>query len=123
MSFLKVTRPARVTLVALAIVVASSQIARAETIFLKCSEGIYTVNLTKSTVDNHPATINETSFDWVVNWPPDQGTNSTSQFHIDRTAGTLDVVITTCFRNGICRQLPRVPPSTCTKASAPSTKF
>jgi hypothetical protein len=61
MSVLKLS--ARAALVALAMLAASAEAAWAETIYLKCTgngnSDTLTVNITKSMVNNYPATINE----------------------------------------------------------------
>jgi hypothetical protein len=126
MSFLTLNRVASVTLVALAVLGASSGTARADTMFLQCGTQAFTVDLANNTVDNHPATINDTAIDWVVRYSYADGTPGSSQFHIDRTTGAMTSTGTVCFQagefKGTCRT---TPPSatTCTKGSAPATKF
>lgn len=112
----------------LTVLMASSQVALAETMYLQCGQTKLTVDLTNNTVDNSPATINPTAIDWSVSWPPyPDGSTASGQFHIDRTAGTLTSVTTVCFGSGgykgSCRQIPPSPPVACTKTSAPNTKF
>ena len=112
--------------IALCVLIASAQVARAETIFLKCGDANHTVDLTANTVDNHSATINETAIDWAVNMTYSNGTPQTDQYHIDRTAGTLRDTITICFHTGgyagTCRT-NKTAPVACTVGSAPPKKF
>src|ERR1700687_4552 len=118
MSFFKI-KGTLVALVALAMIVASAHIARAETIFLSCSVGelsanTYTVDLTNNTVDNFQATINETAIDWVREATPLGGSTASTHFHIDRTAGTIAIQGTICFHDQPCQ--PSHPYSgVCTK--------
>jgi hypothetical protein len=107
----------RVALVALAMLGASSQVALAETIFLKCGESTFSVDLKKGTVDNTPANITPLAIDWAnVNQYGD------IHIHIDRAAGTLTESGTYHTQSG---DIPMPPPApvTCTKSSATSTKF
>src|SRR5271157_591995 len=65
MSFLKLNGRICVTLAALAMLAASPQAARAETIFLKCgSWDVAAIDLTNRTVNNIPADITPVSIDW-----------------------------------------------------------
>jgi hypothetical protein len=112
--------------IAVFVSIASAQIARAETIFLKCGDANHTVDLAANTVDNHSATINETAIDWAVNMTYSDGTPQTDQYHIDRTTGTLTDTITICFHTGgykgTCRT-NKTAPVACTAGSAPPKKF
>jgi hypothetical protein len=112
--------------IAVFVLIASAQIARAETIFLKCGDDSHTIDLTANTVDNHSATINETAIDWAVSMTYSDGTPQTDQFHIDRTTGTLTGTSTICFHTGgykgTCRTNKRAPVA-CTVGSAPPKKF
>jgi hypothetical protein len=129
MSFLKLTRSVRVTLVALAMLAASSQTARAETIFLTCSvpepNKTFTVDLAKNTVNNLPANINQTAIDWQEKLTTaDAQTVGVQNNHTDRTAGTLTqqkIILndTGTGPNGVFP--PRTVP--CTKSSVPATQF
>lgn len=79
-------------LAALTLIAASS--AHAQTIYLSCHETgspdrNVTVDLTNGTIDNLPAQINATSFDWNKNLPSlnDPRTTAVIYYHIDRTTG------------------------------------
>jgi hypothetical protein len=133
MSVLKLKGLARAALVALALLAASSQAARAETLFLECTYRFpggndaatnnYTIDLAKNTVNNYPATINETAIDWVEERSYSSGTTSTRRCHIDRTRGTLIGQDTTCHPDGTCNTRPWAGAFICTKGRAPATKF
>lgn len=118
----------KLSLIAIAafVLIASAQIALAETIFLKCGDDSHTVDLTANTVDNHSATINETAIDWTVSMTYSDGTPQTDQYHIDRTTGTLTDTHTICFHTGgyagTCRT-NKTAPVACTVGSAPPKKF
>jgi hypothetical protein len=122
MSFVKLNGGARVALATLAILVASSQVARADTIFLQCDTHTYTIDLTNDTVDNHPATINPTAIDWQTTQDFGNGGSAINYNHIDRTAGTARYGHTVHFPNGVVKDLDAQTAS-CTKVSAPPTKF
>jgi hypothetical protein len=93
----------------------------AETIYLQCSSyKTFTIDLTNSTVDNLPATINATAIDWqfkgvVANKP---GLTFVDNRHIDRIAGTFSHYATDS--TGDSSHWDPVP---CTVISAPPTKF
>jgi hypothetical protein len=122
MSFVKLNGAVRTLLAALAVLAISSPAARAESIFLQCGSGMFTVDLTNNTVDNKPATINATSIDWTWTAPTDYGSQSVGHFHIDRIAGTLTYQWSTHFANGRTGDLPSQT-SPCTVGSPPPTKF
>jgi hypothetical protein len=130
MSFVKSRGSVRMLLVALAMLLASSQTARAETIFLTCTgEGnpiTFTVDLTNNTVDNLPAAIDATSIDWQKTYTPEGGKPcdiAGEKNHIDRTSGTFKRIATIHFCNGVEKELGPIPLMTCTKGSAPVTQF
>jgi hypothetical protein len=109
MSFLKSNGPVSVILGALAVMAVSSQVARAETLFLNCGDwGIFTVDLTKDTVNNVPTNITPLSIDWTNT----QGDFPVS-FRIDRVAGALTAQ----------HHESRFGPITCALVSQPPTKF
>lgn len=107
MSFLKLNGSTGAALVALVMLAVSSQAALAETIYLKCgSFNPLVIDLTKQTVNSYPANITPLSIAWDQN---NQAGNE--HYEIDRAAGTL-------------RMSGFVPGTdTCTKISAPATKF
>ena len=112
----------------LAITLTASWPVRAETIFLTCNQGTFTIDLTNKTVNNLPATINATSIDWEVHTTyPDDGTTYSGQVHIDRTSGLMTSSGTLCFGSGgykgTCRPGPSGPPTACTKGEPPPVKF
>ena len=78
--------------------------AAANTIFLTCPGAPYgdvlTVDLTNNTVNNVPATINATAFDWQTRNDYGGGIIRTKIWHIDRAAGTLKFTLSTQFANG-----------------------
>jgi hypothetical protein len=124
MSFVKLHGAVRIMLAALAVVAISSQAARAETIFLQCGQGSFTVDLTNNTVNNLPATGNATGIDWQVtqSFSTPRGTETTVTYNpLDRTAGTLTNYFTLQWPGGN----NSTPPSTisCTLGSRPPTKF
>jgi hypothetical protein len=94
-------------LVAFALLAATCPPARAETIFLKCgSFNPFAVDLTNQTVNAFPATITPIGIDW------DQNNQYGNQhYHVDRSTGILTM-------SGHVRGT-----DTCSKISAPSTKF
>jgi hypothetical protein len=127
MPTLKLTSVVGVALVALAMLVVSSQTARAETIFLICNVGTntktFTVDLTNNTVNNLPAAIDATSIDWKKTYTPDGGKScdiAGENNHIDRTSGTWQTIATIHFCNGVEHTWPPTT-GTCTKGSAPAT--
>jgi hypothetical protein len=128
MSFLRLNGAIRVILAASAVLAASSQVARAETIFLNCthqnSEGGYsltfTVDLTNSTVENLSATINVTTIDWVRH-ASNNGITSETYFHINRTTGVL-TTWTSYHWSGQTQTSARTDYS-CTVGGQPPTKF
>lgn len=108
MSFVKPNGGVRVALVALVVLVGNSQVAQAETIFLKCGSYTYTVDLTNRTVDGEPAFITPLFIDY---------TNNKGDFpvkvHVDRTTGEMTGEHHGhSFSDGIC-----------TTVSQPPTKF
>ena len=108
MSFLKLTGAVRVLLAASAVFAASSQVARAETIFLKCGDfNTFTVDLLKSTVDNYPARITPLSIEWQ-----NTGGDFVVNNYIDRATGIM-----TMSHHG--HQFKH----TCETVSQPPTKF
>src|ERR1700676_1752861 len=108
MSFARLNAVARVAVVALVVLVGSSQVAHAETIFLSCgSWSTLTVDLTNNTVDGMPASITPLSIDYTYN-KGDFPVN----IHIDRTTGVL-----TFEHHG-----HRFTEGTCTTVSQPPTK-
>ena len=117
MAFFKLNDGVRVTLASLAVLLASSQMAIAETIFLKCDQmDMFTVDLTKHTVNNGPANITPIAIDWDnINKFADV------HLHIDRATGVLT---TSCVYYRDDGDVP-IPESTtdCTKDAAPDTKF
>ena len=109
MSFSKIPGSVAVILAALVVMAVSPQLARADTLFLKCGTfSPLTIDLTRNTVNNIPANITPISIDW---------TNSQGEFpvnlHIDRVAGTL-----TFEHHGT-----HFGPETCAAVSQPPTKF
>jgi hypothetical protein len=101
-SFLKLTGAVRVLLAASAVFAASSQVARAETVFLKCGDtNTFTVDLLKSTVDNCPASITPLSIKWHVPQDLGSGKSGVTYWHIDRVAATLTNYFTVRDRNGV----------------------
>jgi hypothetical protein len=136
MAVLKLNGLARATLIALVMLAASAQMARAKTLYLECrfpdapagvAPDTYTIDLAKNTVNNHPATINETAIDWVQEQGYSDGTIDTRHFHLDRTTGTLKGEDTDCYQSGrhagSCITSQWREASTCTKRRAPATKF
>lgn len=130
MSALKVNAGVCVMFAALVMLAASSQSARADTIFLTCNEGIigpktFTVDLTNNTVNNEPATINSTAIDWQIQLHGDatgQVTSGRVYNHIDRTAGTIREYVTYHWANG--RDITSDPNTyPCSVGSPPPTKF
>lgn len=109
--------------------VVSSSPAQAKTIYLVCpgasdsttSTGTYTVDLTNKTVNNFPATINATAFDWQKRTDYGGGIIRTWTWHIDRTAGAITITLSTHFANGHVAADTATHP--CKVSSAPSTKF
>ena len=101
-----------------ACVLADSGAAKAETIFLQCSNTNMNmkiaIDLTNNTVDGNPATITPILFHWVRK--NDNG--SSTAFNIDRTTGTLTLqgTIPGVGDTGVVTQA-------CTAESAPATKF
>ena len=111
-----------VMLVALSVVLVGTQIAKAETIFLKCGDYSFTVDLEKSTVNNKPVTINATAIDWQEFTTWGDGTTRTTYWKIDRTTGTVTHTYATHFANG--NIAPTVHASdSCTVGGPPTTKF
>lgn len=108
----------------LAPILVASRPASAETIFLRCADTTFTVNLDNSTVNNRPATINATSIDWeVIPGSSDVTLTAVMYNHTDRIAGTYSSSITYhSSRNGAVNSASSgtVP---CTVSSAPPTKF
>jgi hypothetical protein len=124
MAVLKLNGLARAALVALALLAASAQAARAKEIYLKCGQTIYTIDLANKTVNNHPATINATAIDWEATnsaTMPKGPETAVAHNHIDRTTGTHTLYITVQFPGGSNSGAPVT--ETCTKTSAPATKF
>jgi hypothetical protein len=116
----------RAPLVALALLAASAHPASAETLFLKCNmdsapdvHATLTIDLTKGTVNNQPATINETAIDWQT--PLTGAVTATEYDHLDRTTGTMTEKITYHLAKGDRTSDPST--YTCTKTSAPAKKF
>src|SRR5260370_1155680 len=122
MPFVKSNRGLCVALVALVLLLATSQIARANMIYLNCGSDTFTVDLTNSTVDNNPATISTTAIDWQRTDYPQPGGSALNHFHIDRTTGTFTRYFTAHFPNGVVRDSPLVT-QPCTVGSQPATKF
>ncbi len=129
MSALKLSSVVSVVFVALAMLVASSQTARAETIFLTCNIGTntktFTVDLTNNTVNNLAAAIDATSIDWQSTEPQESGRPGDSNLEknsIDRTSGTFKRIITIHFANGFVTDMGPIT-GTCTKGGAPATQF
>jgi len=123
MSFLRLNGAFRVSLATLAVLAGSSQVALAETIFLKCGDySAFTVDLSNSTVDNHPATINATAIDWQVPQELGSGKSGVTYWHIDRIAATLTDYFTVRDRNGVVNT-SRSTTESCTVLSVPPTKF
>jgi len=92
----------------LATALAATLPARAETIFLKCGTfNVTTVDLTKKTVNNNPASITLTSIDWETHG------EFVVHLHIDRVAGTE-----TIEHHG-----QRFAPEPCNTVKKPATKF
>jgi hypothetical protein len=100
--------------------------AHAEIIFLTCTGDNptqLTVDLTKSTVNNMPATINPTSIDWQhVAAPASDGTTGTTYGHIDRSAGTYTSWATFHTPSGQDLSSGQTTMS-CIAGSPPPTKF
>jgi hypothetical protein len=106
----------------LAIALAVSWPARANTIFLTCGSNSFTVDLTNHTVNNLPASITSTAIDWQKTSYPEPGGSAVSYSHIDRIAGTYMTYFTAHFPNGVTNDSPR-DTHPCTAGSAPATKF
>jgi hypothetical protein len=119
MSSAKLNGVLRVILAASAVLAVSSQVARAETIFLKCGSSNYVVDLTNSTVDGKPATITPLSIDWVHD-ASGSGITAEIRFHIDRTTGALTGAVTYHVRGG--DQFGQIKES-CVIGAPPATKF
>jgi hypothetical protein len=115
----------------LAMTLAASWPARANTIFLNCPGAPYgdtlSVDLTKNTVDNYPAIINATTIHWQHSVPCADCTASnpgtvTQVYYIDRTTGILKIYDEFNYQDGTHQ---RTGPFThpCTVTHAPATKF
>lgn len=102
-------------------VVVSSSPAQAKTIYLVCDTITYTVDLINKTVNNVPATINTTAFDWQKRTDYGGGIIRTWTWHIDRAAGAITTTLSTHFANGHVAADTATRP--CKVSSAPSTKF
>ena len=113
MSFLKLNGGICVTLVVLAMLIASPKVAQTEMVVLKCpnTADMIIVDLTNKTVNNKPANITPTAIDWDVE-------ASTGHFynHIDRTTGALTTWGT------IYPNTP-IPSYTCMCTVVPQTHF
>ena len=119
--------------------------ALAETLYLKCGAQSYSVDLEKSTAQldtlgqgEDPvfalpakAVISPTAIDWSITQAPLKISGNTawakSEYHLDRTAGTLEVVHTMWSEDGAGNRLNQADPITqtaaCEKVAAPATKF
>jgi hypothetical protein len=111
-------------LVVLTLLVASSQVTWAETIFIKCvapehpnSGGpTYAIDLTNHTVDGKPATITPLSINWS-----DSNQYGDVTYSIDRATGIYTTSTVYHMPSGD-RHMPEYH-CTCTQVSAPPTKF
>ncbi|HVA14701.1 MAG TPA: hypothetical protein VNF99_15750 [Stellaceae bacterium] len=128
MSVSKLSGVARAVLVTLALLASSAQGARAETIFLTCINNAasvdkdnFVVDLTNNTVNSSPANIDATAIDWQVKGSANQYGYVVKYYHIDRTAGTLTETDTFHLANGRISSVKII--YSCTKGSAPPTKF
>lgn len=117
MSFSKLNGSASAMFVALAMLVAGPQVARAETIFLKCGQmNMITVDLTNKTVNNIPANITPVAVDWN-----NRNQYGESHFHIDRTTGEMTTSGTYFTANG---NIPMPQGTdTCTIVVSPQKQF
>lgn len=96
---------------------ASSTLARAETIFIRCEYiDKLSINLSKNTVNNTPADITPIAIDWEI-----ANQYGDFHFHIDRTLGTL-TTSGTYYRPDGNVPIPRSTVS-CTPVDKPATKF
>lgn len=102
----------------LATILAASCTARANTIIFQCGTS-FAVDLKNNTVNNQPATINETAIDWQQT-PGPVDENGVVYYHIDRTTGILTENFTYRLPNGSTQS---DDPTTyrCTVGGAPRT--
>ncbi len=120
----------RVTAIGMLVAAVTTGLAHAETIFLTCTGAAgrpqtLTIDTDKNTVDNLPATINQTSIDWQRTYIPTGATDSSTASeinHIDRTTGAYTSTQAIRFANGNVHQWdPSV--FSCVRGDAPKTKF
>ena len=109
----------------------ASSKAQAETIFLICPNAPYgdvvSVDLTKRTVNDYPATINATGIMWrhperCANCTPDNPAEVIQSYYIDRTTGILKVYDHFSYRDGTQNRSGPFT-HTCKLGKAPRTKF
>lgn len=116
-------------LVALTLLVASSQVARAETIFLKCvgqenynTMFTFSVDLTNRTVNGKPADITPLSVSWHTS-SIGGGITADTLHSIDRTTGIYTFRTVYHAPEGDRIADGTKSPFSCTQVSAPPTKF